>query len=276
MSGDSRSRVEGLFDLSGKSRGRDGGPPRHWSVNRRVTRRGRRGHRRRECAARGIGSEVQETVESMGRTFEAVRADLADEQQVRELASRLAQRSRPIDILVNNAGTIVRAAAIDHTDDMWTRTIAINLTAPFILTREIGRTMVERGAGKVIFTGSLLSFQGGILVPSYTASKHGVAGLVKAFANEWASKGVNVNGIAPGYITTDNTEALRADADRSRSILDRIPAGRWGDALDIAGAALFLASAAVGLRVRSDFARRRRMAREMKPHGVRLVRGASR
>jgi 2-deoxy-D-gluconate 3-dehydrogenase len=189
-------------------------------------------------------SGVQQSVQSLGRSFEAVRADLSDERQVHELASLLAQRPRPIDILVNNAGSIVRAAAVDHTDDMWTRTIAINLTAPFILTREIGRTMIERGAGKVIFTGSLLSFQGGILVPSYTASKHGVAGLVKAFANEWAPRGVNVNGIAPGYISTDNTEALRADPERSRSILDRIPAGRWGEALDIAGAALFLASSA--------------------------------
>jgi 2-deoxy-D-gluconate 3-dehydrogenase len=127
---------------------------------------------------------------------------------------------------------------------MWEHTIATNLTSPFVLTREIGRTMVERGSGKVIFTGSLLSFQGGIFVPSYAASKHGVAGLVKAFSNEWAAHGVNVNGIAPGYISTDNTEALRADADRRRSILERIPAGRWGEASDIAGAALFLASRA--------------------------------
>jgi 2-deoxy-D-gluconate 3-dehydrogenase len=190
------------------------------------------------------GSEVQRSIESLGRSFEAVRANLSDEEQVRELAARLVDHDRPIDILVNNAGSIMRASAVDHTDEMWTRTIAINLTAPFILTREIGRTMIDRGAGKVIFTGSLLSFQGGILVPSYTASKHGVAGLVKAFSNEWAAKGVNVNGIAPGYIATDNTEALRGDAERSRSILDRIPAGRWGEAPDIAGAALFLASRA--------------------------------
>lgn len=188
-------------------------------------------------------SEVQRYVESLGRSFEAVRADLSDEEQVHELASRLTQ-SRPVDILVNNAGSIVRAPAVDHSDDMWKRTIATNLTAPFILTREVGRTMTQRGAGKVIFTASLLSFQGGIFVPSYAASKHGVAGLVKAFANEWAPLGVNVNGIAPGYITTDNTEALRADSDRSRTILERIPAGRWGNPLDIAGAALFLASAA--------------------------------
>lgn len=239
-----RARIEDLFDLSGQLA---------------VVTGARRGIGRSIAellAAAGAdiigvsaqledsGSEVGESIESIGRSFEAIRADLSDERQVRELASRLALNPRPIDILVNNAGSIVRAAAVEHTDDMWTRTIAINLTAPFILTREIGRTMVERGAGKVIFTGSLLSFQGGILVPSYTASKHGVAGLVKAFANEWAPKGVNVNGIAPGYITTDNTEALRADPERSRSILDRIPAGRWGDALDIAGAALFLASSA--------------------------------
>jgi len=190
------------------------------------------------------GSEVQRSIESLGRTFEPVRADLSDEAQVHELAERLANHPRPVDILVNNAGSIVRAAAVEHNDDMWTRTIATNLTAPFILTREVGRAMVQRGAGKVIFTGSLLSFQGGILVPSYTASKHGVAGLVKAFSNEWAPRGVNVNGIAPGYIATDNTEALRADPERSRSILERIPAGRWGVANDIAGAALFLASAA--------------------------------
>ncbi len=133
------------------------------------------------------GSEVEKSVESLGRSFEAVRADLSDEKRVRELASSLAHRSRPIDILVNNAGSIVRAAAVDHTDDMWARTIAINLTAPFILTREIGRTMVERGAGKVIFTGSLLSFQGGILVPSYTASKHGVAGSRKGLCQRMGS-----------------------------------------------------------------------------------------
>jgi 2-dehydro-3-deoxy-D-gluconate 5-dehydrogenase len=238
------NRAEGLFDLSGKLA---------------VVTGARRGIGRAIAellAAAGAdivgvsaqiedsGSEVQRSVEALGRSFEAIRVDLSNEAHVHELASRLALRSRPIDILVNNAGSIVRAAAVDHTDEMWTRTIAINLTAPFILTREIGRTMIDRGEGKVIFTGSLLSFQGGILVPSYTASKHGVAGLVKAFANEWAPKGVNVNGIAPGYISTDNTEALRADAERSESILARIPAGRWGDALDIAGAALFLASSA--------------------------------
>jgi len=241
---DHSGRVEKLFDLSGKLA---------------VVTGARRGIGRAIAellAAAGAdvvgvsaqleksGSQVQQSIESLGRSFEALQVDLSDQVQVLALASDLAYRSRPVDILVNNAGSIVRAGAVEHTDEMWTRTIATNLTAPFILTREIGRSMVERGAGKVIFTGSLLSFQGGILVPSYAASKHGVAGLVKAFSNEWAARGVNVNGIAPGYIETDNTEALRADAARSSSILDRIPAGRWGQALDVAGAALFLASSA--------------------------------
>jgi 2-deoxy-D-gluconate 3-dehydrogenase len=190
------------------------------------------------------GSAAQRLIESQGRTFEAIQTDLSDADQLRDLAANLSTRSRPIDILVNNAGTIVRSAAAGHDDDMWEHTIATNLTSPFVLTREIGRTMIARGSGKVIFTASLLSFQGGILVPSYAASKHGVAGLVKSFSNEWAAYGVNVNGIAPGYITTDNTESLRADPERSRSILERIPAARWGMASDIGGAALFLASRA--------------------------------
>ncbi len=189
-------------------------------------------------------SLAQQSVEALGRSFEAIRVDLSREAQVRALSERLVHESPPIDILVNNAGSIVRAPAIEHDDDMWTRTLATNLTAPFLLTRDIGRSMLERGSGKVIFVASLLSFQGGILVPSYTASKHGIAGLVKAFSNEWASKGVNVNAIAPGYIATDNTEALREDPERARTILERIPAGRWGEASDIAGAALFLASRA--------------------------------
>ena len=149
-----------------------------------------------------------------------------------------------IDILVNNAGTIRRAPAAQHADKDWDDVLSINLDAPFILTREFGSAMCEEGDGKIIFTCSLLSFQGGITVSGYAASKGAIASLVKAFANEWASKGVNVNGIAPGYIATDNTEALRADANRSRSILDRIPAGRWGEADDLKGATVFLASPA--------------------------------
>jgi 2-deoxy-D-gluconate 3-dehydrogenase len=138
----------------------------------------------------------------------------------------------------------MRKPVAEHPDEWWDKVIAINLDAQFILAREFGRDMITRGGGKIVFTCSLLSFQGGITVPGYTASKSAVAGLVKAFANEWASKGVNVNGIAPGYITTKNTEALRGDPDRSKSILDRIPAGRWGETDDFKGPVVFLSSAA--------------------------------
>jgi 2-deoxy-D-gluconate 3-dehydrogenase len=191
--------------------------------------------------------KVRDEIAAAGATgakIVALRGDVRKTADIDALVRRATEELGPIDILVNNAGTIARAPAVDHDDETWDSIIEINLTAPFILTRELGRGMVERGAGKVIFTASLLSFQGGILVPSYTASKSGIAGLVKAFSNEWAPHGVNVNGITPGYIATDNTEALRADPDRSRSILERIPAGRWGAAEDLAGATLFLASPA--------------------------------
>jgi 2-deoxy-D-gluconate 3-dehydrogenase len=146
------------------------------------------------------------------------------------------------NVLVNNAGTILRAPIAEHSDKDWDLVIEVDLSAPFILTREFGRDMLARRSGKVIFTCSLLSFQGGITVPGYAASKAGVARLVNAFANEWAASGINVNGIAPGYVATDNTTALRADADRSKSILERIPAGRWGMPDDFAGPCVFLAS----------------------------------
>jgi 2-dehydro-3-deoxy-D-gluconate 5-dehydrogenase len=149
-----------------------------------------------------------------------------------------------VDILVNNAGMIMRTPAAQHPDEYWDKVLSINLDAPFILSREFGKEMLERGSGKILFTCSLLSFQGGINVPGYAASKGALASLVKALANEWASKGVNVNGIAPGYIATDNTEALRNDPERSKSILDRIPAGRWGETDDFKGPAVFLCSEA--------------------------------
>jgi 2-dehydro-3-deoxy-D-gluconate 5-dehydrogenase len=190
------------------------------------------------------GGAVRERVEAHGRRFWGMPAELGDRAAIRGLVDRLDALDRPIDILVNNAGTIHRAPAVDHPDDAWDRVLNVNLTAPFLLARELGAGMVRRGRGKVIFVASLLSFQGGITVPGYTASKHGVAGLVKALANEWAPHGVNVNGIAPGYIATDNTRALRDDPDRARAILERIPAGRWGRPEDIAGAAVFLASPA--------------------------------
>jgi 2-dehydro-3-deoxy-D-gluconate 5-dehydrogenase len=190
------------------------------------------------------GGAVRDRVEAHGRRFRGFAVDLGDRAAVGDLVERLDALERPVDILVNNAGTIHRTPAVDHRDDAWDRVLEVNLTAPFLLARALGARMVDRGDGKVIFIASLLSFQGGITVPSYTASKHGVAGLVKALANEWAARGVNVNGIAPGYIATDNTRALRDDPERSGAILERIPAGRWGRPDDLAGAAVFLASSA--------------------------------
>ena len=188
------------------------------------------------------GSAIEEAVRSRGREFEAFACDLADREAVVELAGVLAER--PIDILVNNAGAIERAPAVEHPLEWWDRVLEIDLSSPFVLTQAIGRGMLERGSGKVIFTASLLSFQGGINVPGYAAAKSGIAGLTRALANEWAAHGVNVNAIAPGYIATDNTEALRADPDRSMAILSRIPTGRWGAGSDLAGATVFLASPA--------------------------------
>jgi 2-deoxy-D-gluconate 3-dehydrogenase len=188
------------------------------------------------------GSDVEKDVTAAGRAFEAIRTDFADPAAVAALAEDLAGRQRPIDILVNNAGTIRRTPAAQHTDTDWDLVLQVNLTAQFTLTRAIGATMIERGRGKIIFTASLLSYQGGITVPGYTASKHAIAGLTKALANEWAPHGVNVNAIAPGYIATDNTQALQDDATRNAAIVQRIPAGRWGTPDDLAGATVFLAS----------------------------------
>ena len=179
---------------------------------------------------------------------------------VAALAERLVD-GRPVDILVNNAGTIERAPAVDHADASWDRVIEVDLSSQFVLTREVGRQMVARGSGKVIFTASMLSYQGGVNVVSYTAAKSAVAGMTRALANEWAPHGVNVNAIAPGYFATDNTDALRRDPERSRAILERIPAGRWGAPDDLGGAAVFLASRGLGLRARHRPGRRRRVAR---------------
>ena len=188
------------------------------------------------------GSAVAAAVAAHGRSFEARTVDFADRDAVLALGNELANRAP--DILINNAGTIERAPAIDHPLANWDRVLQVDLTSQFILTQALARPMIARGSGKVIFTASLLSFQGGINVPGYTAAKSGVAGLTKALSNEWASLGVNVNAIAPGYIATDNTKALREDPDRNRAILDRIPAGRWGQPSDLGGATVFLASAA--------------------------------
>ena len=183
-------------------------------------------------------------VRRLGREYRHYPTDLADRASVYGSIEAVKSDLGTPHILINNAGTIMRAPIAHHSDEDWDRVLAVNLSSPFIITREFGRDMLERGSGKVIFTCSLLSFQGGITVPGYAASKAGLARLITAFANEWASKGVNVNGIAPGYIETENTTALRVDPDRSRAILARIPAGRWGTPEDIAGACVFLASAA--------------------------------
>lgn len=188
------------------------------------------------------GSAIAAAVKAHGRNFEAHAVDFADRDAVVAFGDSL--RGRRIDILVNNAGTIERAPAAEHPLELWDRVVEVNLSSQFVLTQAIATGMLERGRGRVIFTASLLSFQGGINVPGYAAAKSGIAGLVKALANEWTARGVTVNGIAPGYIATDNTQALRDDADRSKAILDRIPAGRWGRAEDLAGATVFLASPA--------------------------------
>jgi 2-deoxy-D-gluconate 3-dehydrogenase len=188
------------------------------------------------------GSAVEKDVTGAGRSFEAIQADLAVPAAVRALGEDLAGRERPVDILVNNAGTICRAPAAEHGDADWELVLQVNLTAQFVLARAVGAAMVARGQGMIFFTASLLSYQGGITVPGYTAAKHGIAGITKALANEWAPHGVNVNALAPGYIATDNTQALQDDPVRSRAILERIPAGRWGSADDLGGAAVFLAS----------------------------------
>lgn len=190
------------------------------------------------------GSDIGNEVTALGRTFKAYQADLSDRESLYGFIRKVQAEHPVIDILVNNAGTIMRKPAAEHPDDYWDTVLSLNLDAPFILAREIGKKMIEKGSGKIIFTCSLLSFQGGINVPGYAASKGALSSLVKALANEWASKGVNVNGIAPGYIATDNTEALRNDPDRSASILSRIPAGRWGEPEDFKGPTVFLASEA--------------------------------
>lgn len=190
------------------------------------------------------GSEVQEKIEAIGKKFYPYECDISDRKSLYDFLNKVIAEHPTIDILVNNAGAIQRQPVAEHTDEKWDMIININLNAQFIITREIGKKMLEKGSGKIIFTASLLSFQGGINVPGYAASKGAVSSLLKAFANEWASKGINVNGIAPGYIATDNTAQLREDADRSQAILARIPAGRWGTGEDIAGATVFLASPA--------------------------------
>ena len=189
--------------------------------------------------------ETMAAVRAHGRRAASLVGDLSDPATPLRLVEEAEAALGPVDVLVNNAGTIRRTPAAEHSDEEWDLVLAVNLSSPFRLTREVGRRLIARGArGKVVNVASLLSFQGGILVPSYTAAKGGLAQLTKAFANEWASKGIQVNAIAPGYMRTDNTAPLRADPARSRAILERIPAGRWGEPEDLAGAVVFLASPA--------------------------------
>ncbi len=190
------------------------------------------------------GSELEKSVTALGRKFYSYDCDLSNRDSIYSFLKKLNADHPRIDILINNAGNILREPAAEHRDEYWDNIIDINLNAPFILTREIGKKMIESGGGKIVFTCSLLSFQGGINVPGYAASKGAISSLLKAFANEWAKHGVNVNGVAPGYISTDNTAALREDKDRSASILARIPANRWGTPEDLAGAYVYLCSPA--------------------------------
>ena len=191
----------------------------------------------------GAQDATRDAVRDLGGAVEVVDLDVSDLDAVERVGAELTG-SRQVDIVVNNAGTIDREDSVSVGRDAWQQVLDVNLNGMFFLCQQLGRPMVERGHGKIVSIASLLSFQGGVRVASYAASKHGVAGVTKALANEWGPHGVQVNAIAPGYIATDNTTALREDPDRSRSILERIPAGRWGAADDIAGAAVFLSSSA--------------------------------
>jgi len=190
------------------------------------------------------GSEIQGRVEGAGRRFSGRACDFADRQQTRELVDWLDDQGHQVDILINNAGIIRRAPAIEHTDVDWDAVLEVNLTAPFVLTRELAKPMIARGHGKVVFVTSILGFQGGVTVPGYASTKSAIIGLTKALANEWAGLGVNVNAIAPGYVRTDNTQVLQDDSERSEAIRTRIPAGDWGTPVQIAGAAIYLSSPA--------------------------------
>jgi 2-deoxy-D-gluconate 3-dehydrogenase len=190
------------------------------------------------------GSEVEKLVKSSGRDFKGYACDFSDRNTLYEFIEKVKTDFEKIDILVNNAGTIKRKPAEEYPDEYWDEVIEVNLNAQFILAREFGMDMIKRGSGKIIFTASLLAFFGGITVPAYAASKGGIGQLTKALSNEWSKYGINVNAIAPGYIATDNTKALREDPVRNQGIMNRIPFGRWGTPEDLKGAVVFLASSA--------------------------------
>ncbi|WP_055107371.1 2-dehydro-3-deoxy-D-gluconate 5-dehydrogenase KduD [Paenibacillus ihumii] len=196
------------------------------------------------CVSLGPSEETVKQIKGLGRKATVVQVDLSDHSKLEATFNEALKLTGQIDILVNNAGIIRRTPAKDHSAKDWSDVLDLNLNTVFLLSQIAGRHMLERGSGKIINICSMLSYQGGINVPGYTASKHGVAGLTKAFANEWAGGGVQVNGIAPGYMVTDNTAQIRADENRYTSITERIPAGRWGTPEDLKGPAVFLASSA--------------------------------
>ena len=183
-------------------------------------------------------------INSFGGVAHAISGDLSKPETATNLVDQTLERFGRIDILINNAGTIRRTPAVDYSDDDWATVIEVNLSSVFRLSKLAGKQMIANGSGKIVNIASLLSFQGGITVPAYAAAKGGVAQLTKALANEWAKHGINVNAIAPGYMRTSNTAALQADETRNRQILERIPAARWGEPEDLAGAAVFLSSSA--------------------------------
>ena len=198
------------------------------------------------CHGRGDDTnQIRTKIRSLGRKSIYVSGDVAEKGACEELVEKTVAAFGSIDILVNNAGVIRRGPALEHSEENWDEVIAVNLTSVFRLSQLAARQMVEKNrGGKIVSIASILSFQGGVFVPAYAAAKGGIAQLTKALANEWASKGINVNAIAPGYMVTDNTTALREDANRNRQILERIPAGRWGEPSDLAGAVIYLCSAA--------------------------------
>jgi len=189
-------------------------------------------------------SEVGKDIAERGKSFKGYACDFSDREAVHAFANQVKKDIGQVDILINNAGTIMRAPAVEHSDEYWDKVIEVNLNAQFVLSRELGKEMVARGEGKIVFTASVLTFQGGITVPGYAAAKGGIGQLTMALANEWASKGVNVNSIAPGYIATDNNQALRDDAARNEQLMVRIPAAKWGSPDDLKGVVVWLSSRA--------------------------------
>ncbi len=188
------------------------------------------------------GSEIEKEVTGLGRKFKAYKCDFSDRKALHSFIKQVKKDHSIVDILVNNAGTNLRKPAEEYPDEYWDKVVEVNLNAQFILAREFGRDMLSREYGKIVFTASLMSYQGGITIPAYAASKGGISSLIMALSNEWAGRGVNVNAIAPGYISTDLTAPLKADKTRNAAILERIPAGRWGKPDDLKGAVVFLSS----------------------------------